>query len=97
MLMDGPAWHFLTRIPLHPLLFAAYAVLFLYSANLDLVLPVDAIAPLARAVVAAAALTGVLALLFRDVRKGAIVATAIVLAYFGYGHVAGFLAGRGIA
>ena len=95
MLTDGPG-AFLRRIPLHPLLFAAYAVLFLYSANLDRVLPVDAIAPLARAVAAAAGLTCVLALLLRDVRKGAIIATAIVVAYFGFGHVAGFLAGRGI-
>jgi hypothetical protein len=86
----------LTRIPLHPVLFAAYAVLFLYSANLALVLPVDAAAPLARAVLAAAALTAVLALVFRDVRKGAIVATAIVIAYFAFGHVAGFLAGLGL-
>ena len=46
---------FLTRLPMHQLLFAAYAVLYLYSANLDEVLPVDAAAPLARAVVAAAA------------------------------------------
>ena len=83
--------------PLHPLLFAAYAVLFLYSANLDRVLPVDAIAPLARAVVAAAAVTAVLALVLRDIRKGAIVATAIVVAYYGFGHVAGFLTGRGIS
>lgn len=88
---------FLTRTPLHPLLFAAYAVLFLYSANLDEVLPVDAAAPLARAVVAAAALTAVLALVLRDVRKGAIVTTAIVVAYFGFGHVAGFLAGLGLS
>jgi hypothetical protein len=84
------------RIPLHPLLFAAYAVLFLYAANLDEVLPVDAAAPLARAVVAAAALTAVLGLVLRDVRKGAIVATAIVVAYFAFGHVAGFLAGLGL-
>jgi hypothetical protein len=86
----------LTRIPLHPILFAAYAVLFLYSANLDEVLPVDAAAPLARAVVAAAALTAVLALVLRDVRKGAIVATAIVITFFGFGHIAGFLAGLGL-
>src|SRR4051794_7129275 len=87
----------LRRIPLHPLLFAAYAVLFLYSVNLDLVLPVDAVAPLARAVAAAAVLTAVLALLLRDIRKGAIVATAVVVAYFGFGHVAGFLTPRGIS
>jgi hypothetical protein len=94
MLRDGPS--LLKRIPLHPLLFAAYAVLFLYSANLDRVLPVDAVAPLARAVAAAAVLTALLALILRDIRKGAIVATAIVIAYFGFGHVAGFLTGRGI-
>jgi hypothetical protein len=93
---DRPGVALLTRIPLHPILFAAYAVLFLYSANLDQVLPVDAAAPLARAIVAAAALTAVLALVFRDVRKGAIVATAIVVAYSGFGHVAGFLAGLGL-
>src|SRR6185437_13010738 len=96
MLRNGQGVALLTRIPLHPLLFAAYAVLFLYSANLDRVLPVDAIAPLTRAVAAAAVVTAVLALLLRDRRKGAIVATAIVVAYFGFGHVAGFLAGRGI-
>jgi hypothetical protein len=93
---DRPSLALLTRIPLHPLLFAAYSVLFLYSANLDQVLPVDVAAPLARTVLAAAALTTVLALVFRDVRKGAIVATAIVVAYSGYGHVAGFLAGLGL-
>ena len=51
---------------------------------------------MARAVVGAAALTAVLALVLRDVRKGAIVATAIVIAFFGFGHVAGFLAARGL-
>jgi hypothetical protein len=96
MLRNGQGVALLTRIPLHPLLFAAYAVLFLYSANLDRVLPVDAVGPLTRAVAAAAVVTAVLALLLRDRRKGAIVATAIVVAYFGFGHVAGFLAGRGI-
>ena len=94
MLTEFPA--LLKRIPLHPLLFAAYAVLFLYSVNLDRVLPVDAIAPLARVVAVTAVLTAGLALLLRDIRKGAIVATAIVVAYFGFGHVAGFLTGRGI-
>jgi hypothetical protein len=72
-------------------------VLFLYSANLDEVLPVDATAPLARAVAAAVVLTAILALVLRDIRKGAIVATAIVIAYFGFGHVAGFLTPHGIS
>lgn len=92
----SPRIALLTRVPLHPLLFAAYAVLFLYSANLEQVLPIDAVAPLARAVVAAGALTAVLALVLRDVCKGAIVASALVIAYFAFGHVAGSLAGLGL-
>ena len=44
----------LTRFPLHPLLLAVYAVLFLYAENLEEVLLVDAAAPLSRSVVAAA-------------------------------------------
>jgi hypothetical protein len=86
----------LKRAPLHPFLFAAYAVLLVYSANLEQVLPVDGLAPLARNVAAAAALTALLGLVLRDVRAGAIVATAIVIAYFGFGYVAGWLAGVGL-
>ncbi len=51
---------------------------------------------MARGVIAAAALTVVLGLVLRDIRKGAIVATAIVVAYFGFGHVAKSLAGFGL-
>jgi hypothetical protein len=80
------------RVPLHPVLFAAYAVLFLYSTNLAEVLPVDAAGPLARNVVAAAALTGLLGLLFRSLRRGAIVATAAVVAFVAFGHVASTVA-----
>jgi hypothetical protein len=86
----------LTRLPVHPLLFAAYAVLFLYAENLDEVLPVDAAAPLARGVAAAAVATALLGLLFRDLRKGAIISTSLVVAFFGFGHVAGFLSGFGL-
>lgn len=86
----------LSRFPLHPLLLAAYAVLYLYSVNLDEVLPIDAAAPLARGVLAAAGVTLVAALVLRDLRKGAIVATAIVAAFFGFGHVAGYLADIGL-
>jgi hypothetical protein len=83
----------LGRAPLHPILFAAYAVLFLYSVNLDEVLPVDAAAPLLRYVAAAAVLTAVLALAFRSARRGAVVATALVVAFAAFGHVASAVAG----
>ena len=79
----------LTRLPLHPVLFAAYAVLFLYAQNLTEVLLVDIGAPLARAVLGAAAALLVLALLYRSPERGAIVASALVVAFFAFGHVAG--------
>jgi hypothetical protein len=86
----------LSRIPLYPVLLAAYAVLFLYASNLALVLPVDAAAPLARAVGAALLAWAVLALLLRDVRRGAIVAAALVVAFYAFGHVGPGLTGFGL-
>ena len=81
----------MTRLPLHPILFAAYAVLFLYAQNLSEVLLVDIGAPLARAVFGAAAALALLALLFRSPERGAIVASALVIAFFAFGHVASVL------
>ena len=83
----------LSRVPIHPLLFAAYAVLYLYSVNLDAVLPVDAGAPLGRSLLGAAALLIVFGLLFRDSRRGAVVASALVIAFFAYGYVAKLVTG----
>ncbi|HET9522469.1 MAG TPA: hypothetical protein VFO73_15580 [Candidatus Limnocylindrales bacterium] len=97
MVADRPRVGLLTRIPLHPLLFAAYAVLFLYAENLDEVLPVDAAGPLAESVLAAAGASLVLALVFRGARRGAIVATAGVAAFFGFGHVSPALADAGLS
>jgi hypothetical protein len=85
----------LARLPLHPVLLAAYAVLFLYAENLSEVLLIDVQAPLARAVLGATAATLVLGLLFRNAARGALVASALVAGVFGYGHVAGLLAGGG--
>ena len=86
----------LSRIPLHPVLFAAYAVLFLYAANLALVLPVDVVPPLVRSVLAAGIAWAVLTVLFRDARRAAVVATAGVVAFFAFGHVAPGLTDRGL-
>jgi len=77
----------LDRIALHPILFAAYAILFLYAANLNEVLPVDAVAPLGRAILGATIALAVSSLLLRDRRRGAIVASALVIAFQAYGHV----------
>ena len=84
------------RVPIHPLLFAAFAVLFLYAANLREVLPVDAALPLARNVAGAAIVLAVLSVVFRSVVRGAIVATAIVVAFVAFGHIASVATGSGL-
>ena len=77
----------LSRLPLHPLLLAAYAVLFVYAANIGEVLPGQALEPLFTAMAAGAIVLLLCALLYRDVRRGAVLATAIVLAFAFFGHV----------
>jgi hypothetical protein len=78
----------LSRWPLHPLLFAAYAVLFLYAANVAEVLPDHVVSPLAWAVACSAVVLLVAALLTRSARRGGIIATAVVLAVAYLGHLA---------
>jgi hypothetical protein len=87
----------LSRIPIHPLLFAAYAVLFLYAANLDQVLPVDAAAPLEVSLAITTVVLVTLSFAYRDARRGGVVATAIVITVFGFGHVAPALSSAGLA
>ncbi len=82
----------LSRVPFHPLLFAAYSVLFVYAANLSEVLVVDMIEPLARALIVTGAVTASAALLFRGANGGALVATAAVVAFAFFGHLAPELA-----
>jgi hypothetical protein len=86
----------LSRVPLHPVLFAAYGVLVVYAANLAEVLPVDAVPPLGQAMIAAAAVLAFATLPFMDPRRGALVATALVVAYSFFGHLSGNLAGFGL-
>ncbi len=87
----------LGRLPLHPFLFAAYAVLLLYASNLDEVLPVDVAAPLLWSVIGAGVAVVLLALAYRSPRRGAIVASALVVAFFAFGYVASALTGTGLA
>jgi hypothetical protein len=90
---DGPVLRsdvvsVLARIPFHPLLLAAYAVLFVYAANIGEVVPRDLVRPLALAVVAALIVLAIASLLLRDARRGAVIATAVVLVVGYFGHVA---------
>ena len=77
----------LARLPLHPLLLAAYAVLFVYAANISEVLPADAWPALAVALGGGAVTLAVCALLYRDARRGALTASALILAFAFFGHV----------
>ncbi|HUG47470.1 MAG TPA: hypothetical protein VMP67_03555 [Candidatus Limnocylindria bacterium] len=79
----------LPPLALHPLLFAAYAVLFLYAENIQLVSTSEVLAPLFWSVAAAGVLLVVASLLLRDVRRGALLASGLLIVFFGYGHLAG--------
>ncbi len=88
----------LARVPLHPILLAAFAVLSVYAGNLAEVLPIDLggpTGPLVRAMLGASAALGACALLFRDWRRGAIVATALVAAFALFGRLGSALGEAG--
>ena len=86
----------LSRWPLYPLLLAAYAVLFVYAANISEVLLEQLVEPLLLALGLGLAVFAVSALLFRDLRRGALLASAILLAVLFFGHAAFQLGGAGI-
>ena len=74
--------------PIYPILLAAYFVLFLLSQNLTEVTLVEVLPVVAVAVIVAALATIVSGLAFRNARRGAVIIGAIVVVFFGYGHVA---------
>ena len=80
--------------PLHPFLFAAFPVLFLYAHNIPQTSLGDTIFPLLVAESLALLLFGVLYLLRRNAARAALGATAILMLILTYGHVAQFVRGR---
>ncbi|MFO1540952.1 MAG: sulfatase-like hydrolase/transferase [Chloroflexota bacterium] len=85
----------LRPLPAHPLLLAVYAVLFLASENLAEVTVRATLPALATAAGGALAALLLCGLLFRDLRRGALVATGVVVCVLGYGHVAALLPNEG--
>jgi hypothetical protein len=73
---------------LHPVLFAAYPVLFLWSQNLGETETVDVLIPLVILMLAVALLTVLLGLVTRDVRRAAVIITPLVIGLSMYGHAA---------
>ena len=80
----------------HPLLFAAYPVLFLWSLNFDEVPPGDALPPLIAVIVAATLATLLLAVLIGDRARAALVVTPIVLGLLVYGRVVDLVEAPGL-
>jgi len=72
---------------LHPLLYAAFPVLFLFAQNVRDMPHRDLYLPLAAVIVGAAALTALFALVLRSLHKGALFTTLAVLLFFSFGHV----------
>ena len=92
--VDGPRTERLAGW--HPVLLAAYAVLFLWSQNLGETSPPQVLAPLLIVVLAASLLTVGLGILFRDRRRGALVAAPLLVGGLGYGHAANLVDRFGI-
>ncbi|MBA2528564.1 MAG: sulfatase-like hydrolase/transferase [Euzebyales bacterium] len=72
--------------PLHPLLFAAWPVLFLYAHNVDETPLSEGLGLLGTVLGITASLYAVLALLLRDIRRAAVMTTVLALAVLLYGH-----------
>lgn len=84
--------HALIRpLPFHPLLVAAYPVLFLYSFNIKEMSIGDVYSPLGVAVAGTAVLWLLLTLLLQHGRKSALATTVFVILFFSYGHLYDFL------
>lgn len=81
------------RFPLHPLLFAAFPVVFLFARNAHLMTFGKAVLPLVVIVAIAIAVTALAMLLYRDTRKAAIAGSGFMLLALSYGHVQSALAG----
>ena len=73
--------------PFHPLLLAAYPVLFLFAQNLTEVALGETYQPILRAAAAAVGVTLVAGLILRDIRRGALIASAVVIVWFAYGYL----------
>ncbi len=75
------------RWPLHPLFFATFPVLFLFTQNAERVRLEKVVGPLGIVVLGTVAATVIASLVLRSVRRGAIVGSGFALLALSYGHV----------
>ncbi len=73
--------------PLHPLLVAVFPLLAFYAHNLEEVPPTDLLTALGRALLISLLIWAILLLLYRQIIKSAIGASAVLLALVSYGHL----------
>jgi hypothetical protein len=85
------------RLPLHPLLFAVYPVVFLYARNVQgEESPVDLVAPLILSI-AGMLLVGLVSwLVFRDIHRAGLASSLVVVLVFSFGHVEGAIDPLGV-
>lgn len=79
------------RVPLHVLWFAIYPVLQLLAVNILETRLTDAVRPLLVSLAAALLVFAVLSLILRNVQRAGMVATFLLVLFFSYGHVYGFV------
>jgi hypothetical protein len=81
----------LSKIIFHPILFAIYPILFLYSVNQN-ELQLDVIwAPIFISIIFSILIWVLCSLIFRSIQKGALFTSAAIVAFSSYGHVISFI------
>ena len=76
---------------LHPLLFAIYPIMALWTNNFDRMQPVEVVLPVSLSLLGSLVLLLVLRLLSKSWLKAGLLTTLAVLLFFTYGHVFGMV------
>jgi len=76
---------------LHPLLFSAFAILFLFSHNIEQVELIELWIPMGISILFAIVVLGLVRLVLPDADKAAVVASLFLLIFYSYGHVRNLL------
>jgi hypothetical protein len=79
----------LLELPVHPFLFGIYAVLFLWSQNVDKVRTADTLLPLGVVIAGTAVIFGIAWLAFRNAWRAALAVSVVSVLFFSFGHVVG--------
>lgn len=77
------------NVPLYPLFFAAYPVLYLYSVSLDETPFTDIVVPLALCLGGVLVVYALLCAIIPEKRRAALVASLLIFLFFAYGHLLG--------